>query len=229
MKLLIGLSIAFVTSITLAAPAKRTTSSAPAGTTLTGQKTISPSLKADLKGLSLYVSYDMNDSLSFEGNSQNRSLNGHYNGEKAIGVGGEYNFYQMENGVNFSVGGSYEMNRVQSSIRTNQQQINGALQSKPEVQFWTMYAQARAFLTSRLGVYGGANYNIPQIKNVPNGSWKGKIGYQFGATFLATAKFAVDGEYRTINFSGSTSENNVTTTFDNIQNQGLVFRGRYLF
>lgn len=227
MKFFAFTTVILATTLSFAAPAKRATTSTPATTTVTGQKTISPSLKADLKGLSLYVSYDTNDSMQFSGNTQNQNYSGHFNGEKAIGFGAEYLFYQLDNGVNFSVGGSYEMNRVQSSLRSNLQ--SGAFQNKPEIQFWTMYGQARAFLTSRFGVYGGANYNIPQVKNVPGGSWKGKLGYQFGASFLVNPKFAVDGEYRTLNMSGSSSENNITTTYDNIQNQGLVFRGRYMF
>ena len=192
-------------------------------------KTLKPMLSADLRGLSLYVSYDLADSLDFTGSTANVSSSGTYEADKAIGFGGQYMLTQLDNGISLDVGGTYEMSREMGAVKTpdfGRQNFTGA---KPEVQFWTMYGQASALLTPRFGVFGGANYNIPQVKNVPNGTWKGKLGYFFGATLVASGNFAVDGEMRILNYSGSSERNGVTTNLDNIRLQGFNIRGRYMF
>lgn len=190
-------------------------------------KTLQPISNAKLDGLSGYVSFDMADSMDYSATQGNASSSGNYNSEKAFGFGAKYLLGQLESGIGLEVGGSYEMGRTINSFKRDGQTIQ--LPRKPEIQLWTMYGNAMAFLTQQIGVYGGVNWNIPQVKNT-KGDWKGKLGYQFGATYIATANIAVDAEYRTLNMSGSDKdENEETVTIDNVRNQGLLFRGRYMF
>lgn len=192
------------------------------------QNTVKP-LSADaLSGLSVFVSYDMADTMSFDASLGGNNTSGTFNGEKAFGFGAEYMVHQMDNGITFSGGGTYEMSRVQTSTKTTQATITHA-GAKPEVQFWTTYGQVGAFLTDRFALFGGGNYSFPNLKNVPGGTWKGKLGYQFGGTFMVTSNMAVDAQMRVINFSGSSEQNGQTTNYDNVRNEGIVMRGRYLF
>lgn len=235
MKKFILITMLLAGSISFAANAKKaknqttTTQASSSPAVVAPQKVFNPKLKADLKGLSLFVSYDMVDSIDFSASGGGQSTSGNYNTERAIGFGGQYKFMELDNGIGLHAGGSYEMSRVISSAKTNQGKIEfpGA---KPEVQFWVMYAQAEAFLTDRFSVFGGGNYTIPQVKNVPGGSWKGKFGYQVGGSYILTPKMAVDAELRQLAYSGSADNpNGGSTDFDSIKSQGFTFRGRYMF
>lgn len=207
-----------------------------AAPTRTGKiKTIQPMSGGKIDGLSAYATFDMADSFDYSGN-MGRSISGSMSSEKAFGVGAKYNLGQMDNGLGFDVGGSFELGRSISSVKMDGETINQP--TKPEFQFWTVYGNASAFLTEQFGVYGGPNYNFPQVKNLRDADFKGKLGYQFGATYLVNNNFAIDGEYRTINLSGSNKakaadqfgqETDITLNYDNIRAQGLLFRGRYMF
>lgn len=195
-------------------------------------KTIRPISGAKIDGLSAFGTWDMADSFDFSGNN-GRSISGTFSSEKSFGVGAKYFLGQMENGLGFEAGGSFEFGRSISNVK-----MDGAtrqFEQKPEMQFWTMFGNVNAYLTEQFAVYGGANYNFPQVKNLKDADFKGKLGYQFGATYNVAQNFAVDGEYRTINISGSNKAagddgvTEVTYNYDNIRAQGLMIRGRYLF
>lgn len=200
----------------------------------TGKSNASPNnapvIKANLKGLQVYGSMDMADSLDWNATNQNQSSSGSFGSERAFGFGAVYTIARLENGIGLQGGGSFEMGRVLSNIKTNQgtQNFQGA---KPEIQYWTMYGQATANLTQELSVYGGGNYAIPQVKNISGGSFKGGFGYQFGANYAVTKALAIAGEYRTLNISGSAPNPNLggTDNFDNIRLQGFAIRGLYAF
>lgn len=185
-------------------------------------------IKANLNGLSAYVSMDFADTLDASGSQNNQSFSGTYSSERAFGFGAVYTVAQLENGIQLQAGGSYEASRVLSNFKTGGQTTNfpGA---KPEVQLWTGYGQARAYLTPELSVYGGGNYNIPQTRNINGGNFRGQFGYQLGGSYAINSTLNVDGEYRTLNFKGSEDNQGVVTTFDNIRLQGFNVRGRYSF
>lgn len=189
-----------------------------------------PVIKANLKGLSAYVNMDMADSFDYSASEGNQSGSGSFGSERAFGFGAVYTFARLENGIGLQGGGSFEMGRVISNVKTNggTQNFQGA---KPEIQYWTAYGQATANLTPELAVYGGGNYSLPQVKNISGGSWKGGFGYQFGATYAVTPVLALAGEYRTLNMSGSANNQQTgqTTNYDNIRLQGFSIRGLYAF
>lgn len=187
-----------------------------------------PVVKANLKGLSAYVNMDMADSFDWNRSVQNQSESGSFGAERAFGFGAVYTFARLENGIGLQGGGSFEMGRVLSNTKTagGTQNFPGA---KPEIQFWTMYGQATANLTPEISVYGGGNYNIPQVKNISGGTWKGGFGYQFGGAYAVTEALSIAGEYRTLNLTGSVDQNGVTTTYDSIKLQGFSIRGLYAF
>lgn len=213
------LALSLLPMVAFAAPAKNAPRS----------KTLKPIAKTDLRGLSIFGSFDMTDSFDFSSNSNNQSTSGTFGTEKAFGFGAEYLITQLDNGVGLQAGGSFEMGRVVSNAKSQAGTLTyeGA---KPEVQFWTVYGQGAAMLTEEIGVFGGVNYAIPQIKNIPGGTWKSGFGYQIGATYMVNENMAVDGLYRTLNISGSAkAQDGATVNYDNIRNQGFTFRGRYLF
>lgn len=217
--------LALAPAMAFAAPMKK---EAPARKEVGESKTLKPVAKANLKGLSIFASFDMTDSMSFDRSSQNQSQSGTFGSDKAFGFGAEYLLKTLDNGIGLQAGGTFEMGRTISN-----EKVGGATGNytgaKPEVQLWTVYGQAVALLTPEIGVFGGANYTIPQVKNIPGGTWKGKIGYQVGATYMYSETLAIDGIYRTLNFNGSVDNQGVSTSYGNISVQGFAFRGRYLF
>lgn len=223
MKLLIAILLA--SPIAFAAPKANKAAPTKVEKTATKEAVL---IKANLKGLDIYGSMDFTDSFDFDASAQNVNSSGAFSSEKAFGFGAKYTFMRLDNGVGLEGGGSYEMGRTISSAKVKNQTINFS-GAKPEIQFWTMYGQASANLTNQLGVYAGGNYNIPQVKNISGGNWKGKFGYQFGGTFALTKNFAVNGEYRTLNMGGSAEEQGVTTNYENIRLQGFAVRGLYSF
>ena len=225
MKALLLIFVVFGMTTAFAAP-----SPAKKATLLDSTSKMSKPLSAaNLKGLSLFASYDMVDTMDFNASQNGTNFSGSFNGEKALGLGGEYLVYEAGNGLAVSGGGSYELSRQQSSFKTNINNNNGPfLGSKPELAFWTIYGNAQAFLTERFSVFAGPNFNFPQVKNL-NGTWKGKLGYQVGASFALTPIMAVDAELRSIKLSGSEEKGGVTTTYDDLKNEGFVVRGRFMF
>lgn len=191
----------------------------------TNQPTV---IKANLKGLSAYVSMDLTDSLDFSGSENNESFSGTFSSERAFGFGAVYTVAQLENGIQLQAGGSYEASRVLSSRKIGAQTVN-LTGAKPEIQLWTAYGQARAYLTPELSVFGGGNYNIPQTKNITGGNFRGQFGYQLGGSYAVNSQLSVDGEYRTLNLKGSAEQQGVVTNYDNIRLQGFNVRGRYSF
>lgn len=216
-----------------AAPQKKTSSAPEKVITSKGSDSPRSTLsKTNLQGLDLFATFDLVDSLDFDGNrsqgNANQNISGTYNAEKAFGFGGQYNLFKLDNGISIQGGGTYEMGRTISSVKGPgfQQNYSGA---KPEVQLWTAFGQADVALTDRFSLFGGGNYSFPQVKNIPGGTWKGKLGYQVGGSFAVNRNMALDGMLRTINFSGSSEQDGVTTNLDNIRAQGFVLRGRYMF
>ncbi|MFZ4403235.1 MAG: hypothetical protein ACOYOK_03965 [Pseudobdellovibrionaceae bacterium] len=217
-----------------AAQKSSSTSAAPVATenrkTLLGgqSSTRGTALKANLKGLSLYASYDMADSLDFEASVNGKNSAGNFNSDKALGFGAMYDVADFSNGLLLQIGGSYEMGRTLSGGKDKNGPI--VLQgAKPEIQFWTLFGQADVLLTEKFSLFGGGNYTFPQVKNVPGGTWKSKLGYQFGASFHVNRNFSIDGMMRTLNMSGSSDDQGVNTNYDNIRAQGFTVRGRYSF
>lgn len=223
-KIVLAMTVLAFAAALEAAPAKTTKPATRSAASDSARST----MKADLKGLDLFASWDMVDSFDFDANSNGKNVSGTFNTDKTFGFGGQYNLTQFDNGIGLQIGGTYDMSRTITSAKIPGGQINYS-GAKPEIQLWTMFGQVDMMLTEKLGVFGGVNYSFPQVKNIPGGSWKGKMGYQFGGSFVVTQNIAVDALMRTINLSGSAEDNGVTTNYDNIRSQGFALRGRYLF
>lgn len=199
-----------------------------AAPTNTNRKTLQPMAKAELKGLSVFGSFDMTDTLDFDRSQANVNQSGTFGADKSFGFGGQYMLTQLNNGIGLEAGGTFELGRTLSNVKANG--ATAAIQgAKPEVQLWTVFGQASALLTQEIGLFGGANYSIPQVKNIPGGTWKGKMGWHIGGTYMLSNNFAVDGMYRTINFGGTADDQAGPVNYDNVRVQGFTFRARYLF
>lgn len=221
MKSLVSFLFVFPLAVFAAKPAAKT----PAGRSSAPEaKTVLQA--SDLVGLSVYGTWDMADNMDFDGAQGNQTFSGNFSSDKAFGFGAQYHLTTHESGIGLNVGGSYELGRQLSNYKIQGQTTT--FQTKPEVQFWTFFGNADAYLTQKFAVFAGLNYNMPSVKNL-KGSWKGKMGYQFGATYLATNKLAIDGMMRTLNWSGTVDENNANVSLDNVRNQGILVRGRYMF
>lgn len=222
----------FVLSLSLASSAF---AQKPATGQTSGRKIISSTSKA-LKGLSVFGGYSFADTMDYEASGAGMNGSGTFGTDKAFNLGAQYTVYTLDNGIAFDVGGTYEIGK-----NLNNQKENGNTVSfdngKPEAQFWTMFGNASIYFTDKFGVFAGPNYNIPTISKIPNASssnWKGEFGFQAGATFQPHRNFAIDGQYRVLNFSGSVSQkdqlgNTVTRNFDKVKMSGFGLSGRYLF
>jgi opacity protein-like surface antigen len=100
-----------------------------------------------------------------------------------------------------------------------------------KIQEWTALAEAVAKVTPQFKLLGGFNYNFPSMTGAADGaSIKGKIGYQFGASYQFTSNVAFDGRYRSLEMEttgkdAATGES-VSTT---IKLAGFMLGGRYTF
>lgn len=191
--------------------------------------TIKPISAEKLRGVSAFASYNLSDSFDFDYAGGGQSGSGTFNSEKAFGLGVQYDAFTFDNGLGLNVGGTYEMGRNLNSYKI------GATTStfeggKPEVQMWTAFSNLNAFLTQQFGVFGGVNYNFPQVSRLNGGSFKGNLGFQAGATFVLSRNFALDGQYRFINMQGSAkNDQGITVDYDKVKMQGFTLDGRYMF
>lgn len=174
-----------------------------------------------LKGLSLFAAYDFANSVSSSGNGQSQTRDI----DRAFQLGAQYEFSQFSPGLAAQVGGLYEFERtVQNS-------------GDSRISTFNTFAELTAKLTPQVKLMGGLNYNFPSIKNAPGTSIKGKIGFQFGGSFLASENFAIDARYRIMEMETS-GDQLVEDEFGMVTRRkasathkvsGLILGGRYMF
>lgn len=177
-------------------------------------------VRQQLEGLSLIGFYSMADNADAKINSQSLE----FSGETAFGFGAEYEYSfgdQLVQGLPMAIVGgvTYEMSREFTKVKSQGQ--SAQLSTKPSFSLWTPYVNGQVNVTERVSGFAGLNYSIPFVKNFGDDKGKSQLGYQIGASAKLTSSLAVDGIYRWVNLK--------TDSIDQIDLDGFVFRGRYLF
>jgi hypothetical protein len=194
-------------------------------------KSIHSSKGLIIPGMSFYVLLNPVASLDLAGSIQGTAMNGSVSSSSALGLGAQYKIPEFIEDFSADIGGSYEMPRQLSSfsVSGDGKLDNGPFDSpKPQLSLVNIYAQASKSLNSKFIISAGGNYTIPMFQNI-GGSWTGKMGYQFGATLLLNPQFAIDGVYRTSQFSGNNENKENKLIVDNFKMSGLLIRGRYIY
>ncbi len=206
------LAVLFVGTTSFAAPAKKATAakSEAATTSAADTKTILGSSSTGLKGLSVFGCFDMADSMSFSGAA---SVNATV--DKGFGFGALYQTNQFSAGKFAQFGATYELERTV--------QVNGQSQSS-KLSNIVFFGELALQMTQEFALTGGLNYDSPTVSNLNGASVKGKMGYQFGGSFLTSKNFAIDARYRNteveVSGGGQTATGKLT---------GLFFNARYIF
>ncbi len=163
------------------------------------------------KHLSVSAKYDFADEIEVTDGDDLES-------ERSIILGLQYEFDQFTKGLAVQVGGTYDVNReVKNS--------DGL-----KLQEWTTYGELVAKVTPGFKVMGGLNYNFPSLSGAASGvSIKGKIGYQFGGSYLVAPQIALEGSYRQLEMDVSESNERGGKSSRGIKVSGFMFGGRYTF
>jgi hypothetical protein len=166
-----------------------------------------------LKGLSIVGAYDTSDDAKIKG--------GTIQTDKSFAVGAEYEFSQIAPGIAWQVGALYEFKKeIENS--------NGA-----KYQLWTGYAELVGKLTQKIKIFGGLNYNRPDLSGADGADLDGDFGYQFGASYMPTKNFAMDVRFRQIKMdyeeSGVDDFGTPAKFTTSVKSDGLMFGGRYMF
>lgn len=168
-----------------------------------------------LKGLSAVIAYDFADEAEPKQGSNIET-------EKSFAIGAQYEFSQFYPGVGWQIGGLYELSKdIEDSNGAKYKNLTG-------------YVEVVGKVTPKIKVFGGINYTNPDLSNDANGGkLKGDMGFQGGATYLATNNFAVDVRYRSIRMeysvSGFDQFGAPVSVKTDIKSDGLMFAGRYMF
>lgn len=190
-------------------------------------------------GFNLYTFFSNADSLVTTGNSLSRQqtsfsqynssafANGQYSTSAAYGFGLEHSnsdlMYASSVGLGYSLGATYEFNRVIDRgyiNRTNGQSVKA---NDPSLSLVLPYANV-------LMTYGtayflvGLNYSVPQMADAADEIYQGALGYQIGAGMELGNYMALEATYRWVNFSASVKKDNsqfVVVNQDSYSRQGL--------
>lgn len=95
---------------------------------------------------------------------------------------------------------------------------------------WTGYAEIVGKLTQKFKVFGGLNYNNPDLSGSDIAKLNGDMGYQFGGSYMPTKNFAMDVRFRQIRMEYEEDQGFGVPKFkSSIKSEGLLFSGRYMF
>ena len=214
-------SLAFSSAAIAATPKKTSTpSTSPAARpTATGGDTLISTAPGSGSQMPEFISghlslggvYDFADSFEISGGQKADS-------EKAFNVLAQYELDQFSPGVAAQFGGTYDFSREVKNA--------GGL----KVQEWTAYGELVGKLTPQLKVFGGVNYNFPNLTNAAQGaSIKGKVAFQGGASYQINSHFAADARYRMLEMETSGPNGAGGTTTTTVKLSGFMFGGRYIF
>lgn len=186
------------TSLSFAAPAKNETTS-------TEKKTILGSGSgSSLKGFSFLGLFNMADSMSFSGagGSSTATI------DKGFGFGLLFQTKQFSPGKFAQFGANYEMER---GIQNTSVKLTDIVASG-EMGFQ---------MTQDFAITAGLNYNFPSATNLNGASIKGKMGYQFGGSIMASKDLAIDVRFRNneyeVSGNGQTATGKLSGLFLNVR------------
>lgn len=208
------IAVVAVTLVSFQVLAKTTKSNEEAPTLLSNTSSSGMGLSMEsLKGLSIVGAYDTSDDAKLK--------NGTIQTDKSFAVGAEYEFSQFAPGIAWQVGGLYEFKKeIENS--------NGA-----KYQLWTGYAELVGKMTQKIKIFGGLNYNNPDLSGAQGAKLDGDFGYQFGASYMPAKNFAMDIRYRQIKMdyeeSGFDDFGAPAKFKSSVKSDGLMFSGRYMF
>lgn len=178
------------------------------GSTLGGGTTLPAAIRGHL---SLFGMLDTADQFEVSGSPKVES-------ERTFLVGANYEFDQFNPGLALQVGGSYDFAREVKNA-------NGL-----KVSEWVGYGEVTAKVSPKFKLMGGMNFNFPSFSNAPVGaSIKGKLGFQFGASFQFTPQVAFDARWRQLEMeiAGDNGQGGKTTS--GVKISGAMLGARYLF
>ncbi len=169
-----------------------------------------------LQGLSAVVAYDFADTAKpDQGNDIDT--------EKSLALGAQYEFSQFYPGIGWQVGGLYEFSK----------ESDNADGTKSKYKNLTGSVELVGKVTPKIKIVGGINYTSPDLSNAPGSKLKGDMGFQAGATYLATNNFAVDVRYRSLRMelsqSGFDQFGTPVTVKTDVKSEGVMLAGRYMF
>lgn len=169
-----------------------------------------------LQGLSAVVAYDFADTAKPDRGNE-------IDTEKSFAIGAQYEFSQFYPGIGWQVGGLYELSKESDNgdgTKSKYKNLTGSIELVGKV-------------TPKIKIVGGINYTSPDLSNAPGSKLKGDMGFQAGATYLATNNFAVDVRYRSLRMeltqSGFDQFGTPVSVKTDVKSDGLMFAGRYMF
>lgn len=205
---LVGLMF-LIPAISVAAPkAASKNNDATIGSTLGGGATLPAAIRGHL---SLFGMLDTADQFEISGGSKADS-------ERTFLVGANYELDQFNPGMALQVGGSYDFAREVKNA-------NGL-----KVSEWVGYGEVTAKVSPKFKVMGGMNFNFPSFSNAaPGASIKGKLGFQFGASFQFAPQVAFDARWRQLEMEVAGDNGQGGKTTSGVKISGFMLGGRYLF
>jgi len=173
-------------SVAFSAPEKKETIT-------TEKKTILGSGSSSLKGFSFLGLFNMADSISFSGAGGSSSATV----DKGFGFGALYQTKQFSPGKFAQFGATYEMERgiQNSSVKLTDIVASGEMGFQ---------------MTQDFAITAGLNYNFPSATNLNGASIKGKMGYQFGGSMMASKDLAIDVRFRNNEYEVSANGQSAT-------------------
>ena len=148
-------------------------------------------------------------------------------GDMAFALGVQGRVYDFTPRVSLAVGLGYEFARSfdqATVILNNAEVVAQPPTGNPSVSFWSLYTQAQAQLLDKLTAFGGINFSLPSVSNVP-WSLSGDLGFQAGAAYEVYKQIQVEGLVKITNLN---LRNQLGDTTD-VSLAGIELRGRYTF